>query len=147
MRVSLLVLVAMALAACGGRDCASVHFDRAAWQASRHGLRPERETQAEKTRRALAEDLARCGSLIGRSRAGVIAMLGRPDRTETVGGRRPYGLMVYLAGYRDPQAVSDLEEYLEVQLDTGGKAVWVQAPDERGADQRTVTSGRSIDPS
>jgi hypothetical protein len=138
--VAVAAIGAVALSGDRGRDCESFHFDRAAWDATRGDLRRERETRSERTRGALAQDLVRCGGLIGRSRAQIIALLGQPDGSGTVvGGRDRY--IDYLVGYRHPNHSADEEsQSLFIQFDTTGRVVWVEAPGSRDNPNDTVTS-------
>jgi hypothetical protein len=139
------VALATGLSTGDGRDCAGVRFDRAAWQGARGDLRRDRETGAEKTRGALARDVSGCGSLLGRSRAQVVALLGRPDESGTiVEGRERY--VAYLVGYRNPSDSPDEDpQFLFIRFGATGRVVWTEAPGPRGDTYDTVTSGRRAD--
>jgi hypothetical protein len=142
-----LTAIVAAGAACGGPDvdCDGGRFDTAAWKASRSGVRFDRDTKAERTRRRLAQEVVACGLVKGASEREVLRLLGPPERQGPAVRHPRYSLMVYLAGYRDTNDTSDVEEFLYVLLSPAGKVVFAEAPDERDGDNDTITTGEPLD--
>jgi hypothetical protein len=93
--------------------CRGFAFDGRAWRESA-GAEPGSENEDRRAR--LADRLAQCQTLRGRSKAGVRELLGRPDSRSRSGSHMIWNYFVYVGEIGD-------DEFLTVEFDAQGRVI------------------------
>jgi hypothetical protein len=145
--------VALMLAACGDDDqvsCDTFSVDRAEWRRAKSGLKITKEpTAGEKRLRELGRGMVRCGTLLGKSRADLLRLLGPPDSKITDEEPVKHREWLYRVGH-SPERAEDIPDPIEddlfMEFGKNGRVVYVEAPGiERSRwDEDAVTIGNPV---